>query len=192
MASTTDQVLYGVKQINITNLESDGSADASATEYTIDNPQRVSIAAVYEDGERNVLRGGDEIIAVIEEDDKLIGFDLTVELAELMPEVDETICGGTATPASGKWESPKTSSEDPYPFEMVMWVKNYDESDSNSTQDGYIKFTFNFCKGRRSTQEVADKSFGTPTYEVRARVNISGGAGNYESAMEYEKVASIS
>lgn len=192
MATTTDQVLYGVKQINIVNLSADGSADASATEYTIDNPQGVTIAAVYDGGERTVLRGGDDIVAIVEEDDKLIGFDLTMTVAELMPEVDETICGGTATPGSSKWESPTTSAEDPYPFAMEMWVKNFDESDSNSTQDGYIKFTFSFCKGRRGNQDVADKSFVTPSYSIEARVNISAGEGSYEPAMTYEKVESIS
>lgn len=191
MASTTDRVLYGVTQINILGLDTDGSADASATEYEIDNPQSVSIAAVFEGGERNVLRGGDDLVAVIEEDDKLIGFDINLTTAELMPEVDETICGGTATPASSKWESPTSSSDEAYPFEMEMWVKNYDESDSNSTQDGYIKFTFNFCKGRRGNQDVGDKSFSTPSYFIKARKNISSSE-DIEPAMEYEKVTSIS
>ena len=188
MASTNDSVLFGVKQIDMINLESDGSADASATEYSVDNPQEVSITAVYNDGERHVLRGGDDIIAVIEEDEKLLGFDVNFTLAELVPEVDGVICGGTATGASDKWESPASASEDAYPFSMEMWVQKYSESDSYSSTDGYIKFTFPFCKGRRDTQSHADKSFGSPSYVARCRRNPDSDA----VAMTYEKVASIS
>ena len=100
MAATTDTVLFGVRQIRIKGATSACVDDPSTTAYDIDNPQNVSIAAVYEDGGRYVLRGGDDIIAVIEEDDRIIGFDVSFQVAELMPEIDEVIVGGVATPAS--------------------------------------------------------------------------------------------
>ena len=188
MTSTNDSVLYGVKQIDIVNLESDGAADASAIEYSVDNPQDFSVTAVYNDGDRSVLRGGDDIIAVIEEDDKLIGFDTSFGLAELVPEVDGTICGGVATGADGKWESPADSTEDAYPFSMEVYVQKYTEDVQYSDTDGFIKFTFPFCKGRRGGESHADKSFGSPSYDVRCRKNPSTEA----VAMTYESVESIS
>ena len=188
MTATNDSVLFGVKQIDMINTGADGAADASAISYSIDNPQDLSIAAVYENGERHVLRGGDDILAVIEEDDKLIGFDIDFTLAELVPEIDGVICGGVATGEDGKWSSPASSDEDPYPFDMTAWIQKYTESDSASTTDGYMKFAFPFCKGRRGSQTHANKSFGAPSYTVRARKNES----TSEPAITYESAEAIS
>jgi hypothetical protein len=190
MADTTDKTLYGVHQIDIINLLATGADDASATSYTIDNPQDVSIAAVYEDGTRVVLKGGGDIIAIVEEDDRLVGFDVTFKVAQLMPEVDETICGGTATPASGMWESPTSDAEEAYPFNMYVWIENYTESDSRSVLDGYVKFTFPFCTGRRGTQDHSQQNFGSPSYTVEARRNESDPE-DIKPAMTYEAVSSI-
>ena len=186
MAATTDTVLFGVRQMRIKAALSTCAADPSSTQYDIDNPQNVSIVAVYEDGGRYVLRGGDEIIAVIEEDDRIVGFDVSFQVAELMPEIDEAIVGGVATPASDEWESPLDSTEYPNPFKMYMWVADYTESISGSTQDGFIMFTFPCCKGRRDTETHADLAFGAPSYVAKAR-NV----GETEGAMKYEHAAAI-
>jgi len=191
MADTSgDKIAYGVRQIRIKGLLATGAEDPSATEYDIDKPQRVGKAYVYVDGEQAIQRGGDEIVAVINEDDKFMGVDLTLTLAALVPEVDETICGGTATPASGKWESPKSSAEDAYPFELTVWVANYKTSDANSPQDGFIKWTFPMCKGRLASDENADKTFGAPSYTIEARRNDSDSE-DIKSAETREKVDAI-
>jgi len=137
-----------------------------------------------------VLRGGDAIVAIVEEDDRLVGFDVTFKVAQLMPEVDETICGGTATPASSKWESPVDSTEEAYPFNMYIWIANYTESTSKSTADGYIKFTFPCCTGRRGSQDHSQQAFGSPSYTVEARRNDEGSP--VCPAMTYEKEDTIS
>lgn len=191
MADTTgDKIVYGVRKVRIKGLLATGAEDASATEYDIDKPQRVGKSYSYVDGEQAIQRGGDEIVAVINEDDKFMGVDLTLVLAALIPEVDETICGGVATPASGKWAAPTSIAEEAYPFEMTIWVANYTSSDANSPQDGFIKHTYPMCKGRRATDENADKTFGTPSYTIEARRNDSDSE-NIGAAVTYEKVDAI-
>jgi len=188
MATPTKSYLYGLRQIRLVNLLATGAADASAITYDITNPQSVAYSFIYIDGEEQVQRGGDDIVALINEDDKFVGVDFDVVFAALMPEVDETICGGIAT--SSKWESPITDAEEAYPFSMIIWVANYTESDRGSVQDGFIKFTLPFCKGRRSTDTNADKVFGKPAYSIEARNNESDSE-DILSAITYEKVASI-
>ena len=185
--TTGDKIVYGVRKIRIKNLLPTGAADASAVEYDVDKPQRVGKASVYVDGEQAIQRGGDKHVAVINEDDKFMGVDLTLTLAALIPEVDATICGGTATPASGKWESPKSADEDAYPFSLIVWVANYTESDANSPQDGFIKHTYPMCKGKHASDENADKTFGAPSYTIEARRNDSDSE-DILSAVAYEKV----
>ena len=89
------------------------------------------------------------------------------------------------------WEAPISATENPYPFKLEVWVKNYSESDSESTQDGYIKYTFNFCKGRLGSQNPADQNFAVEQYIIRARRNDSNPS-DIEPAIEMEKVSAIS
>jgi len=189
MATPTKSYLYGVRQLRLVNLLATGADDASAITYDVTNPQSVAYSFIYIDGEEQVQRGGDDIVALINEDDKFIGVDFDVVFAALMNEVDGTICGGTSTPESSKWESPTTDELEAYPFSMIIWVANYKESDRGSVQDGFIMFTLPFCKGRRSTDTNADKVFGKPAYSIEARNNESGETPL--PAISYEKVDSI-
>jgi len=190
MASPTNTYLYGVRQIRLLNLLATGAADGSATTYDITNPQSVGYNFVYIDGEEAVQRGGDDIVAMINEDNKFIGVDFNVVFAALMNEIDAVICGGTSTPASSKWESPTTDALEAYPFSMIIWVANYVGSDRGSVQDGFIKLTMPFCKGKRTTDSNADKTFGKPAYSMEARNNESDSE-DILSAISYEKVDAI-
>ena len=190
MASPTSSYVYGLRQVRLLNLLATGAADGSATTYDITNPQSASKSFIYIDGEEAVQRGGDDIKALVNEDDKFIGVDFTLTLAAEMCEVDSTICGGTSTPGSSKWESPTTDALEAYPFSMIMWVANYVESDRGSVQDGFIKLTMPFCKGKRTTDTNADKTFGKPTYAIEARNNESDSE-DILSAYTSEKVTSI-
>ena len=190
MASPTVTILYGVRQIRLVNLLATGADDGSATTYDITNPQSVGYSFIYIDGEEQVHRGGDDIVALINEDDKFIGVDFNVVFAALMNEIDYVICGGTSTPASSKWESPTTDALEAYPFSMIIWVANYTESDRGSVQDGFIKFTMPFCKGKRSSDTNADKTFGKPAYSIEAR-NNEADSEDILSAITYEKVDAI-
>ena len=182
-------VLYGVEQIRVTPLLDSGAADASASAITCDDIQSLDINAVYIDGNEAVLRGGDGIKAVVKEEDTFSGVDLTMSVATLDYQLKAAIVGGQGDTDS--WEAPISATENPYPFQLEVWVKNYSESDSESTQDGYIKYTFNFCKGRLGSQNPADQNFAVEQYIIRARRNDSNPS-DIEPAIEMEKVSAIS
>ena len=190
MATPTKSYLYGLRQIRLVNLLATGVDDASAITYDITNPQSAAFSFIYIDGEEQVQRGGDDIVALINEDDKFIGVDFDIVFAALMNEIDAVICGGVSTPASSQWESPISDAEEAYPFSMIIWIANYTESDRGSVQDGFIMLTLPFCKGKRSTDTNADKVFGKPAYSIEARNNESDSEAILP-AIKYEKVASI-
>ncbi len=187
-ATDPDHTLFGVRQVDLTALLDTCCDDGSATVLEIDNPQIANFTFIYEDGETFTLRGGDSIIARIEEDDSFIGVDCVLTLAQLMPDVDEVMVGGTNT--DDAWDSPVDSSEDAFPFKMVIWIQNYTESESASRADEFIKVTMTCCKGRKDTWGNEDKAFGVQTYTVRCRINECIDAVPV-AAMSYEKAAAI-
>lgn len=187
-ATDPDHTLFGVRQIDLTALLDTGCADASASKIEIDNPQVASITFIYEDGETFTLRGGDSIVARIEEDDSFIGVDIVLTTAQLMPDVDEVMVGGTNL--LDAWTSPVDASEDAFPFEMVIWVQQYTESESASRADEFIKITLSFCKGRKDTWGNEDRAFGVQTYNIRCRNNECIDAVPV-AAIAYDKVVAI-
>lgn len=187
-ATDPDLTIFGLRQVDLTALLDTGCADGSAVKQVIDNPQIAAMTFIYEDGETFTLRGGDDIVARIEEDDTFIGVDIALTTAQLMPDVDEIMIGGTN--ATDKYTTPVDSSEDAFPFEMILWIQQYTESNSNSRADEFVKVTLSFCKGRKETWESADKVFGVQAYTVRCRNNECIDASPV-AAMEYEKVVAI-
>ena len=187
-ATDPDHTLFGVRQVDLTGLLDTCCADGSAVIQVIDNPQIASFTFIYEDGETFTLRGGDAIVARIEEDDTFIGVDCVLTTAQLMPDVDEIMVGGTNL--ADAWSSPVDASEDAFPFEMIVWIQQYTESESASRADEFIKVTLSCCKGRKDTWGNEDKAFGVQTYNVRCRVNECIDAIPV-SAIAYDKVPAI-
>lgn len=182
-------VIYGANQIRVTNLLSTGAADGSATPVTNDDIQSIDIAAVYIDGNEAILRGGDAIKAIIREDDEFVGFDLNLKTATVDYALRKAICGGAGD--SDEWQSPLSNTENPYPFKLELWVRNYTESDSESSQDGFVKYTFSFCKGKLGTHSAADQAFAGDEYIIRARRNDSNPS-THVAAVDMEEVSAIS
>jgi hypothetical protein len=182
-------VLYGIRQLRWTALLDDGDEDPSAEAITSTNIQSMDITPVYVDGMESTQRGGDDIVAIVKEDDIYRGADLTINTAQFEGTLKQAIAGGSST-GDDQWSAPVDDSEDPYPGLLEVWVANYTESDSESTQDGFVKYTFNFCKGRLGSQNPADQTFTNEQFVIRARRNDSDPS-DILPAVEMEEVEEI-
>jgi len=163
-------VLYGIRQIRWIPLLDGGCEDASATAIDSTNIQSMDITPVYVDGLESTQRGGDDIVAIVKEDDKYRGADLTLSLAQFEGTLKAAIVGGTSS-SDDQWSAPIDDTEMPYPGQLKVWVANYTESDSESTQDGFILYTFNYCIGRLGSSNPADQAFTNEQVLIRARRN---------------------
>jgi hypothetical protein len=182
-------VIYGVKQIRIESLLDTGAADPSSSAITSTKVQTINISPAYVDGAQADLRGGDAIVASIQEEDTFKGVNLTMSLATVEADIKAAIVGGSVT--TNKWEAPVDSTEMPYPFKLEVWATNYTESDSDSTADGYIKHTFAFCKrGRLGNKDLDQQAFSNEQYTFEARKNSSDPS-SILPAWEHDEVASI-
>ena len=182
-------VIYGVKQIRVTPLLDTGAADASATAITSTKIQRINITDVYIDGNQADLRGGDTVVASIQEDDIYKGENLSMSLATAEADLKAAMVGGTAT--DDKWEAPKDATEMAYPYKLEVWATNFTESDSESITDGYIYHVFAFCKrGRLGGKDMDQQAFSIENYTCEARRNDSNPS-DIKSAWEHDIVETI-
>jgi hypothetical protein len=181
-------ILYGIRQIRVTAELDGGGADGSATPITSTMIQQMSLTPVYIDGAEVIQRGGDDIKAVVKEDDTFRGVDLTLDFADLEPTLKAAIAGGTVT--GDKWEAPKSTTENPYPFRLEVWQAVETESDSESTQDGFIKHEFAYCQGRLGSLNANQQAFSNDQFTIRARRNDSNPS-SVEAAWTTDEVTSI-
>jgi hypothetical protein len=182
-------VIYGVKQIRVTPLLDTGAPDASATAITSTKIQKINITDIYIDGNQADLRGGDAVVASIQEDDIYKGENLSMSLATAEADLKAAMAGGTAT--DDKWEAPKDATEMPYPYKLEVWATNFTESDSESVADGYIYHIFAFCKrGRLGGKDMDQQAFSVENYTCEARRNDSDPS-DIKAAWEHDIVESI-
>ena len=182
-------VLYGVRQVRVTPLLEDGSADGSATAITSTVIQTINITDVYIDGNQADLRGGDAVVASIQEADVYKGENLTMNLATVEADLKAAMVGGVAV--ADKWSAPVDATEMPYPYYLEVWQANYTESDSESTQDGFIYHEFAFCKrGRLAGKDMDQQAFSLEKYTCEARRNESNPS-DIKPAWEHDIVAAI-
>jgi hypothetical protein len=181
-------IMYGVRQIRVTPLLLTGAPDGSASPIVSTKIQTLDISPAYIDGSVATLRGGDKVVAEIQEEDVFKGVNITINMATAEAKLKAAMVGGTES--DGKWSAPKDATEMPYPFKLEVWQANYTESEE-SIQDGFIKHEFDFCKrGRLGGKSITQQEFSTEQYTFEARRNTSNPT-DIKPAWDHEKVASI-
>jgi len=168
----------GITQIRVEELLDTGAADPSATAKTSTIPKSLGESPVYKDGEELEQTGGGEIVCTITEEDAFKGIDLKLKLASLDYEVKKVIAGGDLVMDGLDvvgWESSATK---PGPFALEAWIPHYDTDVSiEGMEDGYLKLTYPFCKGRIDDRDHEEKGWGEDNFTVKARQNPSSGDG---------------
>lgn len=166
-------VLYGLRLARLAPLGADGKLPETPEWKVIDTPQQAQIQPQVITGQQQEIRGGDRLLATIQEDDQYVGVDLTFQDAILSGEVLALIAGGTfengeyTPPAVG---APRTG------FAMELYVAQYEEG-SNHESDliGYAVFEFPNCKGSLASFTAQGQNFLVPSYTIRARDNKAEG-----------------
>lgn len=166
-------VLYGVKRVVLTELD-------PATQLPkdqgivchIETGESAELEPVVSEGEENVKRTDDKILAVVRTEDLLYGYDMTFVDNTFDPTIASLIGGGKVTKGSKESGSTVTGFETPMmsegatmkPFKAEIYVANY-EGDSIKN---YVCITLNNCKGKAPKFSVG-KDFYAPEFEIKAR-----------------------
>jgi hypothetical protein len=179
--------LYGCRGLVITQLNADGSMPGTPDRYGIKTSQKASVEVEYEEGEKSTLRGGDKVLAKVEDRDTITGANVKFTDARFDAKATKIIGGGTLLTSGEEitgWEAPKTTDDEPLPFAAELYTANYN---AQGGVDGYIKYSFPFCKGKLPAVEHSDKEWSAPEFEIRGRENPSTAAACYRK----EFVASL-
>lgn len=175
--------LRGVRGVLLTQLNADGSVPASPEKHWIDTAQSVSVEAQISEGEEAELRGGDKLLAKIEEDDVFTGVNLSFTDARFDAKATELIAGGTLvyddvnTDEIIGWEAPTVEEQGTKtPFKAEVFVQSFDQT---GNREAYLKYDFRFAKGSPGSITHGDREWGTPEFSLQCKENPSTGESVY-------------
>lgn len=170
-------VLYGVKLVILEEID-------PVTQLPVDNgvkcrintAESAEMEAVVSEGEEEVQRTDERILAIVRTPDLPYGYDLTLTDNTFDAEVAALIEGGVIEKdAAGNvigYRAPFISegSSNMKPFRALIYVANY-EGDSIKN---YVCITLNKCSGTAPAMNAA-KEFYAPEYTIKAREATKAG-----------------
>lgn len=166
-------ILYNIKKVVLTELDpKTGAPKASdGVKATIDTAQKAELEPVLSEGEEDVLRAPDKILAVVRTDDLIYGYDVKLTDNTFSADVAGLVAGYKVTKGSGsqkdKYATPMMNEGfTGKPFKLDIYVANY----SGDAIVDYAKVTLNKCIGKFPTMSIGD-GFYAPEFEIKAREN---------------------
>lgn len=168
--------IYGCRGMVIKSLLVTGVEDPAAVVHAIKTAQKAETDITFIAGEESSLRGGDTIIAVISERDKISGATIKFTNARFDADATTIVAGGSLVqdttdpdnPVTIGWEAPKIADSDPAPFFAELYAANYT---AGGVIDGFWKITYPYCTGRLGTLTYGDKEWSTPSFEIKSTEN---------------------
>ena len=166
-------ILYNIKKVVLTELDPKTGAPKSSdgVKATIETAQKAELEPVLSEGDEDVLRAPDKILAVVRTDDLIYGYDVKLTDNTFGPEVAGLVAGYKVTKGGAsqkdKYATPMMNEGfTGKPFKLDIYVANY----SGDAIVDYAKITLNKCIGKFPTMSVGD-GFYAPEFEIKAREN---------------------
>ena len=166
-------ILYNIKKVVLTELDpKTGAPKASdGVKATIQTAQKAELEPVLSEGEEDVLRAPEKILAVVRTDDLIYGYDVKLTDNTFSADVAGLVAGYKVTKGSNsqkdKYATPMmTEGFTGKPFKLDIYVANY----SGDAIVDYAKVTLNKCIGKFPTMSIGD-GFYAPEFEIKAREN---------------------
>ena len=170
-------ILYNIKKVVLTELDpKTGAPKASdGVKATIETAQKAELEPVLSEGEEDILRAPEKILAVVRTDDLIYGYDVKLTDNTFSADVAGLVAGYKVTKGSNsqkdKYATPMVSEGfTGKPFKLDIYVANY----AGDAIVDYAKVTLNKCIGKFPTMSIGD-GFYAPEFEIKARENTKAG-----------------
>ncbi|AEE95286.1 hypothetical protein [Mahella australiensis] len=178
--------LRGVAGMVITPINADGTDKVDAVSYGIKTSQEIGVENEVVEGETSELRGGDKLLVYAKDDDTVVGVNLTLTDARFDAQALVLIMGGTLiedttdpeNPQIIGWEMPTIEEQQNKPvFKSEVYVRSFD---SHAVLEGFVKYSFPYCKGVVGDVTHSDSEWATPEINIWAQENPSVAGGVYK------------
>lgn len=179
-------VLYGCRLMVVSEMDpTTGEKKDEGKVVVFETPQSANISNQWIDGQRQELRGGDRLVATIEEQDELAGVQVQFTNAEMPGDALALLGGGTYE--GTKYTPPRVGEVVP-PVIVELFVARYGQgSQSEGSILGYRKWTFYHAKGRVPDYNAQGRNFMTPQFSINCTENQKAD----EPIYDFEDVANL-
>ena len=151
-----------------------------AVSVRVEVPQQVGFEGQVIEGARQELRGGDRLVATIEEGDSFVGINSTFQDAVLSLDAMRIIGGGTVV---GRSYVPPTLEEQAKKpaFRAEIYIGEFAEG-SQEVHDvvGFAKITLERCVGKVPSFTAQGQNFLVPSYSIKGRDNAKAGLPSFK------------
>ncbi len=158
---------------NIVRVEVETEEETPKGYKLTDVASEATVAAYISEGAQNPLRVKNTIKAQNNFEDIVMGYDITLINATMVPEVLALVDGGTLR--YDDLETEKVVGYDAPPIGETVERKPYtlhiytEEKDVNGDTIGYVRFSYLHCKGAPLDYSMQDGEFFTPEMKMKSR-----------------------
>ncbi|MCQ4921560.1 hypothetical protein NE686_00560 [Tissierella carlieri] len=144
----------------------------------IDVASEAEVIAYLSQGEEKPLRVKNVIKAQNKTEDIVMGYDIKLISATMIPEILALIDGGTWNPATKKYIAPVIGSPvKRTPFTLNIYTE---EKDGDASTVSYVKFVYKNCKGKPVNYSLKDGEFFVPELPATSRPKLGASPVEFE------------
>lgn len=155
---------------NIARVEMTTEEETPKEYRLTDVASEAEITAYVSEGESKELRVKNTIKAQNRAEDIVMGYDIKLVSATMIPEILALVDGGTWEPTTKKYTAPPIGS----PVERIPFTLNIytEEKDGDGATKSYVKFAYKNCKGKPVDYNLQDGEFFAPELNATSRPKL--------------------
>ena len=164
MSTFTEYPLANIARVDLITEETEPKT------YTLtDVASDAEVIAYLSEGKEEVLRVKNTIKAQNKTADIVLGYDIKLTSATMIPEILALVDGGTF--AANKYEGPEIGvALERTKFTLKIYTE---EKDGDGSTKGYVAFTYKNCEGKPLNFSMKDGEFFVPEMSLKSRPKLN-------------------
>lgn len=181
------KTLAPVPIANIVRVEIE-TYDTEPKQYRIKTADEINCKPFVSEGKEDILRSFNTIIAQNKLEDLILGYELNMKEVAMSPEVFALIDGGTVSfdtdgTTFKSYEGAAVGQETVRKrFKLHVYCE---QKDANGENISYMKFTFEYAKGKPAEFAFKNGEWVTPQYSIKTSAKIG------EKPVKVEAIATL-
>ena len=172
------EVIQEYALANIARVDFITEEDVPKTYTLTDVASEAEILAYISEGVEEELRIKNTIKAQNKTSDIVMGYDITLTQATMIPEILALVDGGEYAEDTKEYAAPLIGSAvNRTKFTMVVYTE---EKDGDGSTKGYVQFTYKNCEGKPLNYTLTEGEFFVPEMSAKSRPKLG------ESPVEFK------